>query len=321
LSDGQHEAIIDPKCWQKVQETLQAANARERDQPNAAVSSPLAGITFDEKGERLTPSHAVKGGRRYRYYISNVLVREPGNTSGIRLSAPEIEGAICQMIEGILRDSQQVASLITAPDPSPSGIEEFVDRAERFVDSIARRPPYEQLVGLKPALARIVIGTQQITLSLRRSALEPIVRGAHGLLSHGELIAASHATDDLLTISLPIRVGRRGRETRITLQSGQTQRRAIDQSLVTMIARGYAWRHQIAAGEVNSMLDIAKREKLTGSYVSRIVTLGFLAPDIITAILEGTAPVELTANRLQALHDLPLDWSSQRQILGFAPAG
>ncbi len=67
LSDGQHEAIIDPKVWQKVQEMLQAHNARERDQPNAAISSPLAGIIFDEQGERLTPSHAVKSGRRYWY--------------------------------------------------------------------------------------------------------------------------------------------------------------------------------------------------------------------------------------------------------------
>jgi len=46
-----------------------------------------------------------------------------------------------------------------------------------------------------------------------------------------------------------------------------------------------------------------------------------LAPDIITAILEGTASAELTANRLQGLRDLPLDWPSQRQILGFSPAG
>ncbi|MFT3987932.1 recombinase family protein [Aestuariivirga sp.] len=98
LSDGQHEAIIEAKVSQRVQEMLQANNARERDQPNAAVSSPLAGLIFDEQGERLTPSHAVKGGRRYRYYISNVLVREPGNTSGIWLSAPEIEAAVCQMI-------------------------------------------------------------------------------------------------------------------------------------------------------------------------------------------------------------------------------
>lgn len=131
MSDGQHEAIIDPKVWQKVQEMLQANNARERDQPNAAVSSPLAGIIFDEQGERLTPSHAVKGGRRYRYYISNVLVREPGNTSGIRMSAPEIETAVCQIIHGVLRDPQQVVLIIAAPDPSPSEIEACVGRAKR----------------------------------------------------------------------------------------------------------------------------------------------------------------------------------------------
>lgn len=321
LSDGQHKPIIEPKVWYRVQETLQANNARERDQLNAALSSPLAGIIFDEQGERLTPSHAVKGGRRYRYYVSSVLVQEPGNTGGIRLSAPEIETAVSQMFHGVLCNSQQVASLITAPDPSPSEIEEFVDRAKTFVDSIARMPPYEQLIAFKPALGRSVIGAQKITLSLRRSALASIVHGASGRQSHEERIAVSQAVDELLTITLPIRVGRRGRETRIILQSGQTQRRAIDQSMVTMIARGYAWRHQIAAGEVNSMLDIAKREKVTDSYVSRIVTLGFLAPDIITAILEGIAPAELTANRLQALHDLPLDWPSQRQILGFAAAG
>ncbi|MFN4140520.1 recombinase family protein [Aestuariivirga sp.] len=174
LSEGQHKAIIEPKTWQKVQEMLQANNARERDQPNAAVSSPLASIIFDEQGKRLTPSHAVKGGRRYRYYISNVLVREPGNTSGIRLSAPEIETAVCQIIHGVLRDTQQVASIIAAPDPSPSEIEEFVGRAKTFVNSITKKPAYELLIGLKPALAHIVIGTQQIILSLKRSALEPL---------------------------------------------------------------------------------------------------------------------------------------------------
>jgi hypothetical protein len=181
--------------------------------------------------------------------------------------------------------------------------------------------PWSELVGVKPALARIAVGTQQIILSLKRRALEAIVHNAPARQSHGELIAVLHAEDDLLTIPLPIRVGRRGRETRIILQSGQTQQRTIDQSLVTMIARGYTWRHQIATSEVHSMRDIAKREKLTDSYVSRIVTLGFLPPDIITAILDGTVPAELTANRLKALHDLPLDWPSQRQILGFAPSG
>ncbi len=116
----------------------------------------------------------------------------------------------------------------------------MVDQAKTFVDSIVKKPAYELLIGLKLALAQIVIGTQQIILSLKRRALEAIVNSAPGQQSYGELIAVSSATNDLLTISLPIRVGRRGRETRIILQSGQPRQRPVDQSLVTMIARGYA---------------------------------------------------------------------------------
>jgi site-specific DNA recombinase len=105
-------------------------NTREREQPNAAVSSPLAGIIFDDMRERLTPSYAVKGGRRYRYYISKVLIREPGNSGGIRLSAPEIDVAVCQIVQGALRDPQQAASLIAFPDPSPSQIDEVIGTAK-----------------------------------------------------------------------------------------------------------------------------------------------------------------------------------------------
>ena len=60
----------------------------------------------------------------------------------------------------------------------------------------------------------------------------------------------------------------------------------------------YAGRHELVTGEVASALEIARRENVTDSYVSRIIDLGFLAPDIIAAIANGTAPVDLTANKL-----------------------
>ena len=85
-----------------------------------------------------------------------------------------------------------------------------------------------------------------------------------------------------------------------------------------MVARGYTWCHQIIASEAGSVTEIANRENITDGYVSRIIDLGFLAPDIIAAILGGTAPVDLTANRLLAIRRLPLDWPSQRQVLGVA---
>ena len=51
--------------------------------------------------------------------------------------------------------------------------------------------------------------------------------------------------------------------------------------------------------------------------VSRRLPLAFLAPDIVTAILEGRQPIELTAARMIRIRDLPLSWAEQRQVLGF----
>jgi hypothetical protein len=83
---GQHEAILDRATWDSVQDQLRTG-APERHGPAAGPRSPLIGKFFDEAGHRLTPSHATKAGRRYRYYVSRPLVTEtaeqiPGLISG-----------------------------------------------------------------------------------------------------------------------------------------------------------------------------------------------------------------------------------------------
>jgi site-specific DNA recombinase len=76
--DGQHEAIIDEDVWSSIQELLEgkACNGSIRKR-RAKHPSPLKGKLFDETGDRLTPSHATKQGVRYRYYVSNRLLRMP----------------------------------------------------------------------------------------------------------------------------------------------------------------------------------------------------------------------------------------------------
>ena len=75
---GQHEPIIDPDRFDDVQCRLMDKSAKPRSKPAAAHPSPLAGKLFDETGDRLTPTHATKGGKRYRYYVSRRLVSGEG---------------------------------------------------------------------------------------------------------------------------------------------------------------------------------------------------------------------------------------------------
>ena len=74
----------------RIEGIRQDRAVKARSRPHPKEPSPLAGILFDHTGDRLTPSHAVKKGRRYRYYIANRLIREKKNADGLRLlSTPE----------------------------------------------------------------------------------------------------------------------------------------------------------------------------------------------------------------------------------------
>ncbi|MEL7136222.1 MAG: recombinase family protein [Pseudomonadota bacterium] len=85
LYDGRHEAIIDDELWTSVQQKLKSNAVARKSGRNHKNPSPLAGKVFDQNGNPLTPNHANKAGKRYRYYVYR---------SGMRLPASEIEQGV-----------------------------------------------------------------------------------------------------------------------------------------------------------------------------------------------------------------------------------
>ena len=94
--------------------------------------------------------------------------------------------------------------------------------------------------------------------------------------------------------------------------SNQTSR--CDPALVKAIARGRAWFEELATGRVRSLHDLAKRDGVSRRYIRCLVSLAFLSPQLVEAILQGRQPILLTATRLTDL-DLPLDWAEQHRLL------
>jgi hypothetical protein len=90
---GQHEAIIEPELWQAVQDRL-AAGRRERSMAvGAEAPSLLSGLIFDSDGARLSPTHAVKKGKRYRYYVSTALITRSRSEHPRGRRIPDLDGA------------------------------------------------------------------------------------------------------------------------------------------------------------------------------------------------------------------------------------
>jgi hypothetical protein len=126
-----------------------------------------------------------------------------------------------------------------------------------------------------------------------------------------EVIAAS---DGSLTVTVPIRIKRRGLRKVVTLpDGGSLQARPWDDTptpLQLALARGHRWLAMLESGEAISMKEIARREGVDDSYVSRMVNLTTLAPDIVAEILDETLSPEVTLFELAA--GTPLLWEEQR---------
>ena len=90
---GEHQPIVDEALWNQVQATLAENRVDRAVGSSAKQPSLLAGLVFDETGERLTPSHAIKKGTRYRYYVSRSLIvgTAKGKSNGRRIPAANLE--------------------------------------------------------------------------------------------------------------------------------------------------------------------------------------------------------------------------------------
>jgi hypothetical protein len=125
-----------------------------------------------------------------------------------------------------------------------------------------------------------------------------------------EVLAAS---DGSLTVTVPIHIKRRGLRKAVTLPDGGVELRPWDATptpIQLALARGHRWLAMLESGEVKSMKEIARHEGVDDSYVSRMVNLTTLAPDIVAAILDETLPPEVTLFELAA--GTPLGWEEQR---------
>jgi hypothetical protein len=103
---------------------------------------------------------------------------------------------------------------------------------------------------------------------------------------------------------------------RLVIESAAGSPANHDPALLKVVARALRWFQELASGQAASLIDIARREGMSDRYVGQLLSLAFLAPEIVEAISRGGQPPHLTAKTLIApAARLPLDWSKQASIL------
>jgi hypothetical protein len=114
---------------------------------------------------------------------------------------------------------------------------------------------------------------------------------------------------DVITIQVPFRVIKRGGRKEIRLPDGAAQPSRTDNTLVKALARAFRWKRMLQSGEFATIAELAEREGIAPSYMTRVMRLTLLAPDIVEAILDGRQRPEVTL--AQALEPFPVEWMAQ----------
>ena len=316
---GEHTPIIDEALWDEVQSKL-AANAVER-RSGGRTKSPslLAGLLFDSTGHRMTPTHAIKKGARYRYYVSRPLITNArANTrDGLRIPARDIEQLVVTRIRQFFSEPARLAEILAPQVETAAQQRQLLQRANELVANSSMMTATQMRTMFTALVRRIVVGLDNVDIQLLPNRVAAALRGQSPERASG---SSAESDEQPIVLSVPAELRRIGFGLRMLVEGpvlpGQAAK--ADPKLIKLIARAHLLSNKLAESSSDNLAEVAQREGLTGSYFTRLLRLTYLAPEITRAILEGRQPRDLTAQKLLAHSRLPLAWPEQRRILGFA---
>ncbi|TKD51544.1 recombinase family protein [Sphingomonas baiyangensis] len=300
---GLHPAIIDADLWEQVQARLAQNLQGHRTGGRASSPSLLAGKVVDDDGRPLIAAHATKrvasvgstaadaagGGRvRYRYYVTQEAHR--GEVPGMRIPARELEALVIARIQEELADPFSLA-----------------DKAALSV------PPHDvlRLHGDKIAPSRQAIAELIEQVKIASSSIDIVCSG--GAIAALLGLPAPEAPTRAL-LHCEARLTRSGRVVRLVNGKGTSALATPDAALVRLVTKAHRWWDELRKGELDTRT-LAMREGVQASYLTRVLRLAFLAPDVIEAMLAGRHGAGATVAELTLGSGVDPAWDAQRRAL------
>ncbi len=241
----------------------------------------------------MTPTHANKQGKRYRYYITHERQRTDRSIPATRIAAPDLEECVLDTRQAFLANDAELIAMLDLH--SAEGIQAALDQAAFSSRSLAAHDTQRETV--RHHIKRIDVRDGEIEIATGLSALHPAASQTHILTVSFERKRGAPDMKLLISTDEGRPVNRNGRLIQLVVEAHAARRSALQQS-----------------GSLSAM---AEKQKSCRGRLADMIRLSWLAPDIVTAIMDGTQPASLTRARLNKVRLSP-DWNEQRRQLGFA---
>ncbi len=304
---GEHESIIDQALWAQVQTTLEGNRYKRRAGLTHKDPSYLAGLLFDHQGNRFSPSHTQRHGRRYRYYVSQAVLQHRQSGTVRRIPAHELENIAEKCILDLLRDTERIASEF--PQEEEQTVQAAAARLVKRLSGFDRR---ERWGVICPLIKRIELHRSEMVGKLSAQAVQAELFGQP---VHDGRVDAVVENGRSLIVKAQLDMAD-SRRTKVPANSDDQltkARNTVNRSAAKSIARAFEWFECLERGE--TIQAIADRDGLDPSYVARVLPLRFLAPKIVQKIIQY--PVD-NFNFAMKNSDIPFRWYDQNNNLKLA---
>jgi site-specific DNA recombinase len=292
---GQHKAIVNRELWDKVQAKLKSNLQGERKSETMNRATLLEGKLFDQDGNRFTPTYTQKKGRRYDYYVLQTEKLEHWNRR-TRVPAQQIDALVTAEFDTLLKSPQRLQAALNATD-------ELLPNIQQSAIELQTKGEGREL--LCAVLDRVHLLPDEVIVELKRDGLLARLAG-HESVPEVE-------SGSTIRLAMKAYLRRHGGSVRLILPPDHGSATLTVPPLVHAVARAHGWLQLIMRGEAPNQRALARTTGHDERYVSKILPLAFLAPDVVEKILDGK--VQSPAFLSKQLLMIQLEWGEQRRML------
>jgi site-specific DNA recombinase len=180
---GEHEAIVPQALWDRAHAAMSESPRKRAAKARAQTPALLKGLLFGPTGAAMSPTHTRKGGRLYRYYVSQAVLKQGPDACPIgRVPAGEIEAAVIDQLRAILAGPEVIvatsrAARNLASDVTEGEVRDALHQLDPLWDELL---PAEQARIVQLLIERVDLHTKGLRIRLRPEGLTSFVQDAHG---------------------------------------------------------------------------------------------------------------------------------------------
>ena len=290
---GEHKGIISEELYNKAQEIMESN--RNICNKYEVQKSLLSGKIFDDNGNYMSPSWSTgSNGKRYRYYISQAVIRhEPKRIGKIsKVSLKEIEKLTDKALADYIHNKQKIYEYIK--DYAINKQEDIFNKLEKYV--LTRN--IERLI-----IKRVEIRENEIRISLYSEQVKEVLNAIYENRQEKVLKAEELKNEDSFIV--PYRIGIIDNGKKIIIGDIEKEEKYRDKKLINLIIKAYEWHNDILNGK--TIKEISQKESVSARYILRLLQISFINPKIIKQIIDGKQARNLTRSKLESLTKLGIE--------------